>query len=368
MVLANGNPLRGLVLRPSSPSPDVVSYDDDDQLSHRTMFDNSREGALYGNVSVGEPPKVFKVMFDTGESFSWLTSSSCIQDECLNRNRYNRFNSSKYNNHFTGRPSWKPVYGGRSHAIGILGSEEFNVSGIQVRQTFGAANYMTKHFAAQVADGVLGLAFHPLKWPVKGVKSFLENALDAKHLTQATFSLFSVGNHGEILFGGIDYSKFTGDVTYLKVTTPDSWRILIDDVIFIDESLGMAHNAYVDTGSNILLAPHVVAEAINDRLEAKLFKQPGTSADGLWVVNCSLGQSSRDLTLGFSLNGVVFELSIADIVMEGVGKGDSRCFSGIQSTDGPYWVLGAVFIQNYYLAFDNSTDTARIGIARLRDQ
>ncbi|KAF9283094.1 hypothetical protein BGZ68_005580 [Mortierella alpina] len=346
----------------------VGASGDDTQFSDLDISNNRREGALYGNISVGEPPKVFKVLFDTGASFSWLISSSCIQHGCENRTKYDRTASSMYDNvPYFKNQSWKLVYGGRAQASGNLASDVFDVSGLQEHQTFGVANYMTKQLVEQVADGVLGLAFHPSKWPVKGVGSFLQNALGAERFTKPVFSIFSVGDHGEVLFGGVDHSKFIGGLTYLNVTEPDSWKIHIDNVIFNGKPLGAAHDAYVDTGSNILLAPKIVAEAINKRLHATVFSQPGTIADGLWVVNCSHQQFHLSSWLGLSLNGYVFELPIADTVMERVGVNDTRCFSGIQSSNGLYWVLGGVFIQNYYFAFDNSTETPRIGIAHLRE-
>lgn len=43
----------------------VGAYDDDTQFSDLDISNNRREGALYGNVSVGEPSKVFKVLLDT---------------------------------------------------------------------------------------------------------------------------------------------------------------------------------------------------------------------------------------------------------------------------------------------------------------
>lgn len=76
------------------------------------------------------------------------------------------------------------------------------------------------------------------------------------------------------------------------------------------------------------------------------------------MVPCSLSKANTG-SVGLKLAGRVFEVPMADLAWEPVGKskgksGEEICYSGVQSMDIPVWTLGDVFIKNNYCVFDQS--------------
>ena len=59
-------------------------------MSDNIILSNYYNMEYYGIISVGTPPKDFRILFDTGSSNLWLPSSQC--NICNGKNQYNNFN------------------------------------------------------------------------------------------------------------------------------------------------------------------------------------------------------------------------------------------------------------------------------------
>ncbi|KAF9343213.1 hypothetical protein BGX26_006084, partial [Mortierella sp. AD094] len=140
----------------------------------------------YGSVSIGSPAQVIELDFDTGSSDIWFPSTSCTTAVCREHTRFNTAMSSTFKK--DGRP-WLISYGDGSGAAGILGSDIIIVGGVSVRQTIGLATEESAQFGSTPEDGLFGLGFSSLE-SVRGVKTFLENAIAAKALAQPVVSVF----------------------------------------------------------------------------------------------------------------------------------------------------------------------------------
>ncbi|KAF9574924.1 hypothetical protein EC968_004925 [Mortierella alpina] len=300
----------------------------------------------YGNVSVGTPAQVIKLNFDTHTQFNSAKSSTFQKD---------------------GR-KWKISYGDKSSASGILGSDIVNVGGVSVRQTIGLATAESAQFARSPEDGLFGLGFNTIE-SVSGVKTFLDNAIAAGALSQPVVSVFlpsyrrNGGVGGEYLFGSIDSTKYTGDLTYINVSDRGYWQIPMDDITYNGKSLGQASEGIVDTGTTLVIISTAAAAAVHKGIPGSKFNPATDTEEAYWTVPCSLQKSTDNV--GFTLGGKTFNIPVADVAYEDVGDNTGACYSGIQGGQDDLWILGDVFIKNNYCVFDQGA-TARIGIAPLK--
>ncbi|KAF9581709.1 hypothetical protein BGW38_001171 [Lunasporangiospora selenospora] len=324
------------------------------------LTDVKNDLEYYGSVSVGTPAQVFKLDFDTGSSDIWFPSSTCTTAACK---KHNSFNSAKSSTFQKDGRKWSISYGDKSSASGILGSDLVNVGGISIRQTIGLATSESSQFGSSPEDGLFGLGFNTIE-SVPGVKTFMDNAIAAGVLSQPVVSAYlpSVRGNGGVggayIFGGIDSTKFVGDLTYVPVTKKGYWQVLIQDASVNGASLGQTSQGIIDTGTTLVIVGDAAAEAIHAKI-------PGSVNDPSngWLVPCSVSSSTG--VVGFKMGGKTFNIALADLAYENLNDGSGNCFSGIQGGQDGLWILGDVFIKNNYCVF-SQTSSPSIGIAPLK--
>ncbi|CAO3570747.1 unnamed protein product [Mortierella alpina] len=318
----------------------------------------------YGSVSVGTPAQVLKLNFDTGSSDIWFPSSACTTPDCTSHSQFNTAKSSTFQ--MDGR-EWAIGYQDKSGAEGILGSDIVHVGGVSVRQTIGLAT--AEHgFDESPEDGLFGLGFTSNE-SVKGVKTFLDNAIAAGALSKPVVSVFlpsyrrNGGVGGEYLFGGIDSTKFTGDLTYVNVSEQKYWQIPMDDITFNGKSLGQASQGIVDTGTSLIYISTAAAAVVHKNIRGSKFHPKTSDDEAFWSVPCSLQTSTGNV--GFTLGGKTFNVPLADLAYEELRGLPGVCHSGIQGGQDDLWILGDSFIKNHYCVFDQGA-TPRVGFAPLK--
>ncbi|KAF9282791.1 hypothetical protein BGZ68_005749 [Mortierella alpina] len=283
----------------------------------------------YGSVSVGTPAQVFKL-------------SSTFEND--------------------GR-SWTISYGDGSGASGVLGVDVVDVGGISIRQTIGLATAESSSFGSSPSDGLFGLGFASIE-SVSGVRTFLDNAIATEALALPVVSVFLPsqrlfnGLGGQYLFGGIDSSKYTGELTHVPVTKKGYWQISIEDVGYNGQSLGVASQGIVDTGTTLIIVGDEAAASIHSNIGGA-FNDP---KDG-WMVPCSLRDSVDHIS--FTMANTAFKVAVADLAYDDAGDGSGNCISGVQGGQKGLWILGDVFIKNNYCVF-SQTSSPSVGIAPLR--
>lgn len=322
----------------------------------RTTYRVSKDGSIvindyensqyFGAINLGTPEQKFNVIFDTGSSDLWVASSQC-DDSC---GRHAKYDSTKSSTYVVNGTSFDIEYGS-GPVSGFESSDVLNMGGLIVQnQIFAEVTNAAGLGAAYKLgkfDGILGLAFPVLS--VNHVPTAFENVVNQGLVEEALFSFYlgnSAKDFGELLLGGINTKKYTGDITWVNLKAATYWEInlsqlTIDGSTYISEG---GVNAIVDSGTSILTGPSADVKAIAEKLGAKEI------IEGEYMLKCNYDTLPN---LDFTIDGNVYSLTPADYL---IPDGD-LCLLGLMALDipaptGPLWILGDVFMRKYYTVWD----------------
>uniref|UniRef100_A0A672GJR1 Nothepsin n=1 Tax=Salarias fasciatus TaxID=181472 RepID=A0A672GJR1_SALFA len=249
-----------------------------------------------------DPWSELLVVLDTGSADLWVPSTYCVTVH----HRFRAFDSSTF--HHDGRQFG--IHYGSGHLLGVTARDTLEIGGMTIlNQEFGESVYEPgSSFLLAKFDGVLGLAY-PRLAEILGNPVF-DNLMVQEIVEEPVFSFYISRSiqAGELLLGGTDESLYVEPINWLPVTDKGYWQIKMDSVSVQGVNSLCPHGcpAIIDTGTSL----------------------------------------------------------IADVF-----NGREFCFSGFQANDimtpeGPLWILGDVFLRQYYSIFDRGQD--RVGLARVR--
>ncbi|XP_010890324.1 nothepsin [Esox lucius] len=326
---------------------------------------NFMDAQYYGQISLGTPPQNFTVVFDTGSSDLWVPSSYCISEACAMHERFEAYKSSTF--HHDGRRFG--IHYGTGHMLGIMSREVLKIGSITVEnQEFGESVFEPGFvFVMAKFDGVLGLGYPSLAEEVGN--PVFDSMLNQKSVNQPVFSFYLsksklTGDHeGELLLGGIDETLFTGPINWNPVTVKNYWQIKMDGLEVQGASSFCPHGcqAIIDTGTSVITGPTADILTLQQLIGAT------PTSIGEYIIDCARIQSLPEVTI--VLNKVEFVLTANSYVRK-EDLGDTEiCFSGFQAQEmpsllGPMWILGDIFLSEYYSIYDRGQD--RVGFAKAR--
>ncbi|KAI6072688.1 Cathepsin E [Aix galericulata] len=378
---------------------DMVQYSEDCSAftAASEPLINYLDMEYFGQISIGTPPQNFTVVFDTGSSNLWVPSIYCTSKACTKHARFQPSRSSTY------QPVGIPfsIQYGTGSLTGVIGSDQITVEGLTVtnQQFAESVSEPGKTFLDAEFDGILGLAYPALA--VDGVTPVFDNMMAQNLVELPMFSVYMSSNPdsslgGELLFGGFDPSRFTGTLNWVPVTQQGYWQIQLDNVqvggtvAFCKDSC----QAIVDTGTSLLTGPTKDIKELQKYIGA-------TPVDGEYAVECSNLNVMPDVT--FTINGLPYTLTSQAYTLmvhpqahpqlphdqkspflpqigwargrpqlcsfsspQEFSDGMAFCTSGFQGMDvappaGPLWILGDVFIRQFYSVFDRGNN--RVGLA-----
>ncbi|KAH3902339.1 proteinase A SCDLUD_002159 [Saccharomycodes ludwigii] len=325
---------------------------------HDIPLTNYMNAQYYTDISIGTPAQNFKVILDTGSSNLWVPSAECGSLACFLHTRYDHDESTSYRENgtdFSIRYGSGSLEGYISQDLLIIGDDL-----VIPKQDFAeATSEPGLAFAFGKFDGILGLAYDSIS--VNHVVPPVYNALNNNLLDEPRFSFYLAdadsesASGGEATFGGIDHTRYTGDITWLPVRRKAYWEVRFDGIGLGDEYAELeGHGAAIDTGTSLIALPSGLAEILNAEIGAK------KDWSGQYKIDCDTRDSLPDLT--FTFVGKNFTLSAYDYTLEVSGS----CISAFTPLDmpdpiGPLAIIGDSFLRKYYSIYDLGNDA--VGLA-----
>ena len=346
---------------------------------------NDANAEYYGTISLGTPPQQFKVTLDTGSSDLWVASTQCQSSCPQNMSKYDHSRSSTY------------IQDGALYQDGYVSG---NVTGFYSIDTLSMADgnividnqrfgEVTEIVAASVAgsssgsgsnallgpncDGILGLAFSSIA--TDHTPTVMENAIQQNVIDQPMFSFYlgSSDAAGEVLFGGYDTSKFVGTLRFIPLASATYWTVALDAIKIGNSGYGFVSRAssssasssaaastagasssaaavapilaIIDSGTSLITGPTQEVQ----QLAAFVGAVPIQDSPGLYAVDCALVKNLPDLI--FQINGYDYPVPGTALAL----RDQDLCIFAVMAVDlpaGPIWILGDVFMRQYYTVFN----------------
>ncbi|XP_056393561.1 pepsin A-like [Hyla sarda] len=338
----------GLLGEVTAHVPDLYwKYNTEDQGAATEPLVNYMDNQYFGRISIGTPGQEFLVVFDTGSANLWVPSVSCSSMACSNHHKFNPQLSSTLQ---TTDETVSISYGTGSMK-GVLVYDTVQVGSI-VTTKQGLILSETESFFLYYShfDGILGLGYPSLS--VSGTAPVFDNMWSEGLIPEDVFSVYlsSSNNNSVVVFGGIDDSLYTGNLHWVPVTHERFWQITIESITLNGQVYACQQGcqAIVDTGTSVI-AGH--PEGIG-RIQKAIGAVPDVY--GLYHVTCDHVSSLPDMII--TINGMEYTVPAAAYITQFSGS----CTSGFQTTSGP-WILGDIFIREYFVAFDRGSN--RVGFA-----
>ncbi|KAM4703783.1 pepsin A-like [Rhinophrynus dorsalis] len=304
----------------------------------------------FGTIGIGTPPQEFTVIFDTGSANLWVPSVYCSSQACTNHHMFNPQQSSTFQ--ATNTPV--SIQYGTGSMTGFLGYDTLQVADIQItNQIFGLSESEPGSFLYYSPfDGILGLAFPSIA--SSQATPVFDNMWNQGLIPQDLFSFYlsSDAQSGSyVLFGGVDTSYYSGSLNWVPLTAESYWQITVDSISINGQAIACSDScqAIVDTGTSLLAGPPTPISDIQYYIGAS------QDSNGQYVINCN--NISNMPTIVITINGVQFPLPASAYVRQD----QQGCTSGFQAmnlptSSGDLWILGDVFIRQYYVVFDRANN------------
>jgi len=338
--------------------------------SNGTSIDVTDAAVTYlAAVGVGSPAQTFNLLIDTGSSNTWVGAGTKYEPTSTSKSTGATVQVSYGSGSFSGNEFTDQV---------ALGS---NLT-IQ-NQSIGVAT-TSQGFTGQ--DGILGIG------PVDLTDGTLSTQQPIPTVTDNLFSQGSISSNsigisyepstaspstedspgvmnGELDFGGTDSDKFTGEITFVPITStsPASNYWGIDQSITYGDSntpILSQTAGIVDTGTTLLM---IASDAFKKYEKATGGKMDSTT--GLLTV--TEAQFEKMQSLFFNIGGVNFELTAnAQIwprsLNSTLGGEEGKIYLivsdiGNNSGSGLDFINGFGWLQRFYTVFD--TQNSRVGVA-----
>ncbi|KAF9220427.1 acid protease [Gyrodon lividus] len=307
----------------------------------------------FGTVTVGTPPRMYTVVFDTGSRHVFLIWCVDCDASCHGHATYDPDSSSTSVNL---EEPFSTEYGIGDSAFGQQYTDNVTIVGLTAtRQTFGVALHYSEGLRQErfTPDGVMGMAFQPISEYHEG--PVFQTLVTQGQTDEPVFAFNFADPRPELYLGGTNPDMYTGGFTYTQVTEIGYWRIGMD-VVLNGEVFLRNVDSIIDTGTELI---HGLPEDVATFYDA-IGGTPRPGAPDVYAFRCDDVPS-----VSFSFDGTPFPIP-AEFLSIGYDNEDpSKCYGSIIAgyAEIPFWIIGAVFLDHVYTVFDVAK--ARVGFAML---
>lgn len=353
------------------------------RLSKRDTLDVTlgNEQALYQvNLTIGTPPQPFSLQLDTGSSDIWVNtaqSTFCSGENstCIG-GLFNASASSTYNVEYPGAFNISYVDG--SGASGDYSTDTVIIGNVTVtNQTFGVANVSINN-----NQGLIGVSFpldeaycstYEQQNDTAGCTPYpniVDSLVNQGFINSQAYSLWLDdlnASTGSILFGGVDKSKYTGDLVAMPIIpnpqlSNDTYKVYTDmnvilsniTVTGIDNVFGINDTSIVvlDSGTSLTYIPTGAWQVINNTLNSVYDNNTQN-----YYVDCALRDKDTTFTFTFGgPDGPSIDVDVTEFIFPQqdnatIGDTTPACQLTILPTTGDY-LLGDTFLRSAYVVYD----------------
>ncbi|KAI0287671.1 acid protease [Russula brevipes] len=316
---------------------------------------DDRAWMWYGAISIGTPPVSFTVDFDTGSSDLFVPASTC-GPTCIGHKTYDPNSSSTAKN--LGKKFSLGFVDGSS-ASGDQYTDVVHIAGLTANtQTLGAATHYSEglQISKSLPDGLMGLGFPSVS--KFNATPLFQTLISEGAVTSPVFGFKFATSGSELFLGGTNSTLYTGDFTWLPLTDEAFWKASFNGVSVNGNTVVGSTAAIFDTGSTLIVGdPAGVAKLFSSISGARLAPEIG---EGIYTIPCS-----SNTPISIDVGGKKVDISSASFNLGRVDALDN-CIAGAAAAPtltGKFWILGDVFLQNVYSAWD--VENRRIGFATL---
>lgn len=317
----------------------------------------------HGPVSIGTPPQVFQVVYDSGSSNLWVPGKNC--SKCLHK----KYDSAKSSTYVANGTNFSILYG--SGAVqGFCDQDDVSVAGVVSKAQVFAETTEEPGISWDVGrfDGILGFG-----WPqiaVNGITPYFNSLVAAGAVDEPVFSFWLSGkpgkNGGELTLGGVNADRFEGEMQYIPVSQEGYWQVTAESMSVGGKPIKTGFEAVVDTGTSLIALPLLEAIKINSQLGCLNIGIECEFVKPINGTNSTCPDPSTLPSFDIVIAGKTFTLTGDDMLLKISAGGQDVCVSGIMGFPGSLpndigIILGDVFLRKYYASFD--LGQKRIGLA-----
>lgn len=337
----------------------INNTNDEDKID--VILRNFWNIAYFGEMTIGTPPQKFLADFDTHFSNTLVASEKCTEEVCREHKRYNASASS------TSEGNGTEVVIENGQVGGLLAKDTLCIGTKCVKgQYFVEGTRMEQSFIKDAPfDGIVSLG--PFNTTSLGVPSVFHSLIEQKQISNPVFAFWLNRNNesGELTFGGIDETRFEGDITWTPRRGKQDWAVILDNVEFQSKNISCPDGCYaveVAPSSPGLFGPINTTDVIHKLLGFESLPAPYVKV--YFSRNCSEEQLAAFPEISFVIEGKKFSVGAKDYVWYYQGFCYSM-FAGIEIPEmDDLWVLGEAFVGRYYSIFDFGQQ--RMGFAKAK--